>query len=90
MPFSLRITQPKCGSTPATARKPKVASANTKLEEFKSRMKWIGQAAKQFHKLMQTQKEYMEGELRTMAGWVDMPDKKPFTVRAPSAPDVWR
>jgi hypothetical protein len=67
-----------------------VAPADTKLEEFKSRMKWIGQAAKQFHKLMQTQKEYMEGELRTMAGWVDMPDKKPFTVRAPSAPDVWR
>ncbi|MEO6855052.1 MAG: hypothetical protein ABI410_19725 [Rhodoferax sp.] len=53
-----------------------VAPDDTKLEDFESRMKWIGEAAKDFHKLMQKQAAYMEGELRTMAGWVDMPDKK--------------
>lgn len=53
-----------------------VAPDDTKLEEFKSRMKWIGAAAEQFHGLMQTDKTYMEGEISKMAGWVDMPDKK--------------
>ncbi|HEY8101645.1 MAG TPA: hypothetical protein VIF82_12910 [Burkholderiaceae bacterium] len=52
-----------------------VAPDDTELENFKSRMKWIQAAAKDFHRLMQFQKEYMEGELRTMAGWVNLPDK---------------
>lgn len=55
-----------------------VAPEDTKLEDFKSRMDWIGQAAKDFHKLMQINTAYMESELRIMAGWVDMPDKKPL------------
>jgi len=52
-----------------------VAPEDTKLEDFKSRMKWIGTAAKQFHKLMQEKTAYMDGELRAMAGWVNLPDK---------------
>lgn len=51
------------------------APEDTKLEEFDSRMKWITAAADKFHRLMQFQTDYMEGELRTMAGWVDMQDK---------------
>ena len=53
-----------------------VAPKETKLEEFKSRMNWISDAAKQFHKLMQDKTAYMEGEIRTMASWYDMADKK--------------
>ena len=52
-----------------------VAPEGTELEILESRMKWIGAAAKDFHKLMQIQKNFMEGELRTIAGWVNMPDK---------------
>ncbi|HWW99810.1 DUF2515 family protein [Collimonas sp.] len=52
-----------------------VAPDDTKLEDFKSRMKWIGSAAKDFHSLMGRYPAYMEGELRTMASWVDMADK---------------
>ena len=51
------------------------APEGTKLEEFKSRMKWIGQAAGQFHNLMQVDTARMEGEIRKMAGWVAMADK---------------
>lgn len=51
-----------------------VAPEGTKLENFKSRMKWINLAANKFHDLMQRQTAYMEDELRTIAGWVDMPD----------------
>jgi len=32
-------------------------------------MNWITQAAKQFHNLMQTRTEFMESELKIMAGW---------------------
>ena len=52
-----------------------VAPDDTKLENFKSRMKWIGKAAEKFHQLMQEKTAYMEGEIRTMAGWVAMGDK---------------
>lgn len=38
-------------------------------------MAWITKAADQFHLLMQESRSFMEGELRTMAGWVDMPDR---------------
>ncbi len=40
----------------------------------KTRMGWIGQAAKKFHTLMQIQQTYMERELQKMAAWVDEPD----------------
>jgi hypothetical protein len=53
-----------------------VAPDDTKLEEFESRMKWIRDAAKQFHSLMLAKTSYMEGEIGKMAGWFDMPDKK--------------
>jgi len=49
-----------------------VAPSETKLEEFSSRMEWIGEAAKLFHSLMTTRGVYMEQELHAMAGWVDM------------------
>jgi len=52
-----------------------VAPEETKLEDLKSRMKWIGQAAERFHKLMQTQKSYMEGELASISSWVQLADK---------------
>lgn len=67
-----------------------VAPEETKLEEFESRMKWIGKAAQKFHSLMQLNKTYMENELRTMAGWVDMPDKKSRSVRVSPPPGAWR
>jgi hypothetical protein len=51
------------------------APKGTKLESFKSRMDWIQDAAREFHKLMQTERGYMEGQLRTMAGWVALADK---------------
>ncbi|XZV62896.1 DUF2515 family protein [Acinetobacter baumannii] len=56
-----------------------VASDDTVLENFASRMKWITSAAEQFHNLMQgTQQQrditYMENELKTIAGWVDHKD----------------
>jgi len=38
-------------------------------------MAWITKAADQFHLLMQESRSFMEGELRTMAGWADMLDR---------------
>jgi hypothetical protein len=52
-----------------------VAPSDTELEKLKSRMKWITAAAGQFHKLMDGKKDYMQGEIKTMAGWVNLPDK---------------
>jgi hypothetical protein len=52
-----------------------VAPDDTELERLGSRMTWIGDAAKQFHGLMQKYPVFMENEIRTIAGWVDMPDK---------------
>jgi len=52
-----------------------VAPEDTKLEEFKSRMKWINNAARQFHRLMLKIPAYMEGELQQIASWVDLPDQ---------------
>ena len=52
-----------------------VAPTETKLESLKSRMDWIGKAAQRFHDLMQTDRSYMEDELRTMAAWVTLSDK---------------
>jgi hypothetical protein len=52
-----------------------VAPKETRLEDFASRMKWIQDAASQFHALMMSRPERMEAELRTMAGWVSMADR---------------
>ena len=52
-----------------------VAPKETRLEDFGSRMKWIHEAASQFHALMMSRPERMEAELRTMAGWVSMADR---------------
>lgn len=46
-----------------------VAPADTILENYKSRMIWIGLAAKKFHGLMQNKTAFMEAEITTMAGW---------------------
>lgn len=51
-----------------------VAPEGTKLESFDSRMKWILNAANEFHFLMQHQALAMEKELEIMAGWKDMAD----------------
>ena len=58
-----------------------VAPDDTILEDFKSRMSWIGLAAKKFHGLMQgfdrqSDIAYMEQELRTIAGWVRYKDSR--------------
>lgn len=52
------------------ARLKSIAPDGTKLENFKSRMSWITDAARTFHDLMQTQTAYMEGQIAAMAGWV--------------------
>jgi hypothetical protein len=46
-----------------------VAPEGTVLENYSSRMLWIGNAAKIFHGLMQTETGLMESELKIMAGW---------------------
>ena len=51
-----------------------LAPEGTKMEDLDSRMGWIQQVAQQFHGLMINNKNYMEGELKTMAGWVNQED----------------
>lgn len=51
-----------------------VAPEETELEDLRSRMRWIGRVADQFHDLMIKQTAKMESELATMAGWVQTPD----------------
>jgi hypothetical protein len=46
-----------------------VAPEGMKLEDLQNRMDWIGKAAKNFHRLMTTQKSYMESQLAIMASW---------------------
>jgi hypothetical protein len=53
-----------------------VAPEGTKLEEFRSRMKWIGAAAEKFHYLMRKYPANMEREIGAMACWYDVRDKK--------------
>ncbi|OGB03591.1 MAG: hypothetical protein A3G29_01035 [Burkholderiales bacterium RIFCSPLOWO2_12_FULL_64_99] len=52
-----------------------LAPSETKLESFSSRMAWIKSAAGQFDKLMRKKQPYMEAQLLTMAGWVNLPDQ---------------
>ncbi len=51
-----------------------VAPDDLIIEDEKSRMDWIGDAAEIFHDLMLTQNDYMMQELRTIASWVNTPD----------------
>ncbi|MFT4249555.1 MAG: hypothetical protein QM581_16210 [Pseudomonas sp.] len=51
-----------------------VAPETMKLEDFDSRMKWIGRIADQFHQRMIDHTAKMESELATMAEWVSTPD----------------
>lgn len=44
------------------------------VEDFKSRMKWIGDVANLFHGLMIKKPAYMQAELFKIAGWVNSPD----------------
>ena len=45
-----------------------------KVEDEESRMDWIQDAAKMFHRLMNTKEAHMLNELKIMATWVDSPD----------------
>ena len=45
------------------------------LENYRKRMDWIQKAAEKYHGLMLTQEAFMLGELRTIEGWLDWPDK---------------
>lgn len=48
-----------------------VAPGETILEDERSRMAWIGEAAQMFHRLMQERHHYMESQLSAMTGWID-------------------
>ena len=51
-----------------------VAPDDLIVENEKSRMKWIADAAQQFHRLMDEQANHMTKELNIIAGWKDSPD----------------
>jgi hypothetical protein len=46
------------------------------VEDFASRMIWIGSVANQFHRLMDVKSSYMLAELSAMTSWVKSPDAK--------------
>ncbi len=50
------------------------APDDTVLEDYKSRMKWIKEAAADYHDLMINNKEYMEKELSTITTWENEQD----------------
>jgi hypothetical protein len=45
------------------------------LEDYKSRMFWIKQAAEKYHNVWRAYPNYMKSELATIASWVDTPDQ---------------
>ncbi|GAB2198127.1 DUF2515 family protein [Sessilibacter sp. MAH4] len=51
-----------------------VAPDDMQVENFKSRMDWIKEAASVFHDLMAKRSNYMHGELQKMASWVNTKD----------------
>ncbi len=53
-----------------------VAPGDMKVEEEKSRMAWIEDAANMFHELMNDEEAHMLSELRAMATWVNSPDAR--------------
>lgn len=64
------------------------APSDTILENFQSRMKWITNVAGIFHKMMQQETAYMEGQLNIMAGWVNQDQlenfRSPYMLVPPS------
>jgi len=52
-----------------------VAPETTILEDLRSRMDWIQSTASQFDRLMRTQKNYMENELKVISSWVDRQER---------------
>jgi hypothetical protein len=58
------------------------APEDINLENLESRMSWIRNAANKFHRHMQRNLAFMEGELATIAGWKDMPDDPTWWQRA--------
>ncbi|MFX5574798.1 hypothetical protein ABTD77_20370, partial [Acinetobacter baumannii] len=65
-----------------------VAPKGTILEDYKSRMDWITQAADRFHQLMGQERAYMEQELSTMAGWVHMDESLDLENRPMMLPPI--
>lgn len=61
-----------------------VAPEGTKMEDYQSRMFWVGDVAKSFHKLMGQYPGRMEAELSTMAGWVGLPDLDIYPNESPA------
>jgi len=55
------------------------APKDTVLENANSRMQWIKKAADKFHGLMETQAEYMDQQLRSIASW-HSPDMTTFEL----------
>ena len=51
-----------------------VAPDDLVVENFNSRMAWITEAAGMFHRLMDEKFNYMNGELKMIAGWTSSPD----------------
>jgi hypothetical protein len=68
--------------------KKSVAPKGTILEDYKSRMDWITQAADRFHQLMGQERAYMEQELSTMAGWVHMDESLDLENRPMMLPPI--
>lgn len=53
-----------------------IAPSDLIVENEQSRMDWITEAAKIFHRLMDTKEKYMLAELKIMATWKDSPDAR--------------
>lgn len=61
-----------------------VASEGTKMEDFDSRMRWVGKVAEQFHQRMIDRTVQMEAELSVIAGWVGLPDLDIYPNESPA------
>ena len=49
--------------------------AGIKLDDYKIRMKWIGEAADLCHQIYKKHPDYLIDELRTITGWLETPDQ---------------
>jgi len=61
-----------------------VAPEGTKMEDYNSRMKWVGKVAEDFHALMGKYPRQVEAELSTMAAWVGLPDLDLYPNEGPA------
>lgn len=61
-----------------------VAPEGTKMEDFDSRLRWVGKVAEQFHQRMIDHTGKMEAELAVMAGWVGLPDLDIYPNESPA------